>query len=163
MSLQEATTDVEIYTQDIAWLQKSDVVIAECSNSSLAVGYNLAHAEKYEKPVHIFYNTYRGSLSAAATGDSHCLHTKNIVQITIIFANIAFILSINFAEKLCKNHSYVESTTISPGINLNTVQKASLSPEALYDECHRDFRSSRNRINHPAENLPPERFPLFLL
>lgn len=50
-----------------------------------------------------------------------------IVKITIIFVNIAFIISINFAEKVCKNHSYDELVTISP--RLNTVQRASLSPE----------------------------------
>ena len=71
LSLQESSTDTAIYNQDTAWLRESDVVIAECSNPSLGVGYELAYAEKYEKPVHIFYNRYRGALSAMLTGDSY--------------------------------------------------------------------------------------------
>ena len=69
LSLQEASSDTEIYRQDTAWLRESDLVIAECSNPSLGVGYELAYAEKYGKPVHILYNRGRGSLSAMLTGD----------------------------------------------------------------------------------------------
>ncbi|MBR1709637.1 MAG: nucleoside 2-deoxyribosyltransferase [Clostridia bacterium] len=71
LSLQESSTDTAIYNKGTAWLRESDVVIAECSNPSLGVGYELAYAEKCEKPVHIFYNRYRGSLSAMLTGDSY--------------------------------------------------------------------------------------------
>ncbi len=71
LSLQEAATDVEIYSQDTAWLRESDVVIAECSNPSLGVGYELAYAEQHGKPVHIFYNRNRGALSAMLTGDPY--------------------------------------------------------------------------------------------
>ncbi|MBR1709789.1 MAG: hypothetical protein IJ719_13325 [Clostridia bacterium] len=42
LSLQEAATDVEVYTQDTVWLRESDVVIDECSNPSLDVGYEPA-------------------------------------------------------------------------------------------------------------------------
>ena len=71
LNLQESTTDQEIYAQDTAWLREADVVIAECSNPSLGVGYELAYAERYGKPVHIFYNKGRGGLSAMLTGDSY--------------------------------------------------------------------------------------------
>ena len=71
LSLQEAATDVAIYEQDTAWLRESDIVIAECTSPSLGVGYELAYAEKYGKPVHIFYNRLRTSLSAMLTGDSY--------------------------------------------------------------------------------------------
>ena len=71
LSLQKSSTDTAIYNKGTAWLRESDVVIAECSNPSLGVGYELAYAEKCEKPVHIFYNRYRGSLSAMLTGDSY--------------------------------------------------------------------------------------------
>jgi len=71
LSLQEASTDTEIYRQDTAWLRESDLVIAECSNPSLGVGYELAYAEKHGKPVHILYNRGRGSLSAMLTGDPY--------------------------------------------------------------------------------------------
>ena len=71
LNLQESTTDQEIYAQDTAWLREADVVIAECSNPSLGVGYELAYAERYGKTVHIFYNKGRGGLSAMLTGDSY--------------------------------------------------------------------------------------------
>ena len=71
LSLQEAATDTAIYEQDTAWLRESDIVIAECSSPSLGVGYELAYAEKFGKPVHIFYNRSRTSLFAMLTGDAY--------------------------------------------------------------------------------------------
>lgn len=63
--------DVAIYEQDTAWLRESDVVIAECTTSSLGVGYELAYAEKEHKPIHIFYNKTRTNLSAMLTGNKY--------------------------------------------------------------------------------------------
>ena len=42
--------DGEIYAQDTAWLLESELLIAECSNPSLGVGYELAYAERFGKP-----------------------------------------------------------------------------------------------------------------
>lgn len=44
-----------IYLQDTNWLKECDLVIAECSQVSLGVGYEMAYAEKLNKPVYIFY------------------------------------------------------------------------------------------------------------
>ena len=63
--------DGAIYTQDTGWLKESDLVIAECTVPSLGVGYELAYAEALGKPVHIFYNRSRTSLSAMLTGDPY--------------------------------------------------------------------------------------------
>lgn len=63
--------DVAIYEQDTTWLRQSDVVIAECTCPSLGVGYELAYAEHFEIPVHIFYNPAKCALSAMLTGDSY--------------------------------------------------------------------------------------------
>ena len=63
--------DQAIYLQDTGWLKESDIVIAECTTASLGVGYELAFAEKLNKPVHIFYNSERTRLSAMLTGDSY--------------------------------------------------------------------------------------------
>ena len=71
LDLQEAATDVEIYAQDTTWLREADIIIAECSNPTLGVGYELAYAERFNKPVHIFYNRFRTTLSAMLTGDSY--------------------------------------------------------------------------------------------
>ena len=63
--------DARIYEQDTAWLRQCDMVIAECTTPSLGVGYELAYAEKLNKPVHIFYEVSRGPLSAMLTGDPY--------------------------------------------------------------------------------------------
>ena len=67
----EGEKDVAIYLQDTGWLQESDIVVAECTTPSLGVGYELAYAEKLGKPVHIFYDSTRTTLSAMLTGDKY--------------------------------------------------------------------------------------------
>ena len=68
---EQGKRDVEIYDQDTAWLRESDLVIAECTCPSLGVGYELAYAEKYGKPCHIFYDKAKTHLSAMLTGDPY--------------------------------------------------------------------------------------------
>ena len=63
--------DVAIYNQDTAWLRESDLVIAECTTPSLGVGYEMAFAERYSKPVHIFYDSGRTQLTAMLSGDPY--------------------------------------------------------------------------------------------
>lgn len=63
--------DIDIYRQDTAWLREADMVIAECTSPSLGVGYELAYAERFGKPVHILYNRSRANLSAMLTGDDY--------------------------------------------------------------------------------------------
>lgn len=65
------TKDQEIYEKDTAWLRECDVVIAECTKPSLGVGYEMAYAEKYVKPVYIFYRHKDVQLSAMLTGDPY--------------------------------------------------------------------------------------------
>ncbi|MBQ4252717.1 MAG: nucleoside 2-deoxyribosyltransferase, partial [Erysipelotrichaceae bacterium] len=48
--------DREIYRQDTDWIRECDLLIAECTCPSLGVGYELAFAEKLNKPCHILYN-----------------------------------------------------------------------------------------------------------
>ncbi len=77
LSLVEGQGDKAIYEQDTAWLRESDIVIAECSQPSLGVGYELAYAEKIGKPVHIFYRVGI-NLSAMLSGDDYFeLHSYN--------------------------------------------------------------------------------------
>ena len=58
-----------IWQRDTAWLRDCDLVIAECTQPSLGVGYELAFARFLEKPVHIFYGGEEGRLSAMLAGD----------------------------------------------------------------------------------------------
>lgn len=64
-------TDKQIYEQDISWLKESDMVIAECTCPSLGVGYELAYAEKVQKPCYILYNKTKAHLSAMLSGDDY--------------------------------------------------------------------------------------------
>ena len=66
----EKLIDVDIYERDINWLKESDVVIAECSTASLGVGYELAYAEKLNKPIYVFYKK-DANLSAMISGNKY--------------------------------------------------------------------------------------------
>ena len=63
--------DAQIYEQDTAWLRECDAVIAECTSPSLGVGYELAYAEKFNKPTFLFYRKSKCQLSAMLTGNPY--------------------------------------------------------------------------------------------
>jgi nucleoside 2-deoxyribosyltransferase len=63
--------DQEIYDQDTGWLRESDMVIAECTNTSLGVGYELGYAESRGIPCHIFYRKSMTQLSAMLNGNPY--------------------------------------------------------------------------------------------
>ncbi len=69
--LEEKLSDEDIYKQDISWLKESDIVIAECTTPSLGVGYEVAFAEKMNKPTHILYDMNRANISAMLSGDEY--------------------------------------------------------------------------------------------
>lgn len=70
-SLENERRDKAIYLQDTNWLKECDLVIAECTSPSLGVGYEMAYAEKYNKPVYILYRSSSCQLSAMLTGDEY--------------------------------------------------------------------------------------------
>jgi nucleoside 2-deoxyribosyltransferase len=45
----------EIWQTDIAWIKQADAIIAEVTNPSLGVGYEIAKAEEWNKPVLALY------------------------------------------------------------------------------------------------------------
>src|SRR5688572_28019732 len=45
----------EIYKTDVTWIKEADAVIAEVTNPSLGVGYEIAKAEEWGKPVLCLY------------------------------------------------------------------------------------------------------------
>ena len=61
--------DAMIYNQDTSWLRESDLLIGECTCPSLGVGYELAYAERFGIPCHLFYNKNKTQLSAMLTGN----------------------------------------------------------------------------------------------
>lgn len=45
----------EIWQTDLAWVREADAIIAEVTNPSLGVGYEIAKAEEWGKPVLALY------------------------------------------------------------------------------------------------------------
>lgn len=62
--------DVHIYERDTEWIRTSDVLIAECTNPSHGVGYELAYAEARNIPVYIFYDKSKANVSAMLNGNT---------------------------------------------------------------------------------------------
>lgn len=69
--MEQGKKDMNIYSEDTAWLRECDLVIAECSCPSLGVGYELGYAESIRKPCHIFYDKTKTQLSAMLTGNPY--------------------------------------------------------------------------------------------
>ena len=83
LSAVEDKGDKAIYEQDTAWLRECDVVVAECTQVSLGVGYELAYAEAHNKEVHIFYRPKETPLSAMLAGNErfHIYRYENADEI----------------------------------------------------------------------------------
>ena len=83
LSTVEDKGDKAIYEQDTAWLRECDVVVAECTQVSLGVGYELAYAEAHNKEVHIFYRPKEIQLSAMLAGNEgfHIHRYENAAEI----------------------------------------------------------------------------------
>lgn len=62
--------DEAIYKHDINLIFNCDLLIAECSTPSLGVGYEIAFAEKLNKPIIVFYNN-ECNLSAMIKGNNN--------------------------------------------------------------------------------------------
>ena len=62
----------QIYNTDIDLIKKCDFIIAECSTPSLGVGYEIAYAEKLNKPIYVFYRN-GVLLSAMLLGNKNCI------------------------------------------------------------------------------------------
>lgn len=71
---EHALTDSEIRNRDIAWLDASDLMIAETTSPSLGVGYELAYAEQIKKPVIILHRNTGNTLSAMINGTDYFNH-----------------------------------------------------------------------------------------
>jgi nucleoside 2-deoxyribosyltransferase len=63
----------EIWSTDIAWIHEADAVIAEVTNPSLGVGYEIAKAEEWSKPIlTLFRDDSSHKLSAMIDGSPNC-------------------------------------------------------------------------------------------
>ncbi len=55
LELEKNFTAEQIYTRDIEWLKECDCLVAEVSNPSLGVGYEICYALRINKPVLCLY------------------------------------------------------------------------------------------------------------
>ncbi|KAJ3052842.1 hypothetical protein HK097_005569 [Rhizophlyctis rosea] len=64
-------TDQKIWDIDMAWLKSSHAVIAECTTTSMGVGYEIGIAESLAKPILCLYRKDKdvAKLSAMITGN----------------------------------------------------------------------------------------------
>ncbi len=61
-------SDRFIHDRDLRWLRSSDFVVAEVTNPSLGVGYEIATAISWRIPVIALYRGGKGALSAMISG-----------------------------------------------------------------------------------------------
>ena len=64
-------SDKQIYQRDLEWLESADAIVAEVTNPSLGVGYELGIAEKLGKPVLCLFDDadHNRTLSAMISGN----------------------------------------------------------------------------------------------
>lgn len=65
-------SEEHIYNRDVSWIKESDLVIAEVSNPSLGVGYEIAYAESLNRPILCLYKAKENrKLSAMLRGNQN--------------------------------------------------------------------------------------------
>lgn len=67
----------EIWKIDTDWVREADVLIAEVSNPSLGVGYEIAKAEEWGKPILCLYREQPGKKLSAMIDGSPGLRVVN--------------------------------------------------------------------------------------
>ena len=65
--------DAVIYERDVEWLREADAVVAEVSAPSLGVGYEIAKAEEWGKPVLLLYREQPGRKPSAMLNGNKAL------------------------------------------------------------------------------------------
>lgn len=81
-------TDHEIYTKDTNWIKEADVIVAEVTNPSLGVGYELGFAEALKKKTIVLYRKSEDKrLSAMVAGNSNIMYIeyKEVSDLSAIF------------------------------------------------------------------------------
>lgn len=74
-------TDEEIYNRDCSWIRESDFIVAEVTNPSLGVGYEIGYAEGLEKPILCLYKNSEKRISAMINGNkSLCVYLYNNIE-----------------------------------------------------------------------------------
>ena len=67
----------EIYNQDMAWVSKADVIVAEVTQPSLGVGYEIGRAEDMGKRILCLYRENSDRTLSAMIRGNNKLNVKN--------------------------------------------------------------------------------------
>ena len=84
-------TEEQIYKQDTDWIWESDIIIAEVTQPSLGVGYELGFGASINKPIVCLFNVSSGkSLSAMVRGNKNyqIIDYQNVEDLPEVFADI---------------------------------------------------------------------------
>lgn len=83
-------TDYEIFSRDISLIKEADVVVAEVTNPSLGVGYELGFAESLGKKVICLFREGERKLSAMIAGNRNfSVYTyESVVDCESIFDSV---------------------------------------------------------------------------
>jgi len=81
-------SEEEIYERDMKWLKASDVLIAEVSNPSFGVGYEIAKAEALNKKILCLYKIKRDKFVSAMIAGSFKLEIRKYSTLEGAFKNI---------------------------------------------------------------------------
>ncbi|MGE4288199.1 MAG: nucleoside 2-deoxyribosyltransferase [Salinivirgaceae bacterium] len=96
-------SDEQIHDRDVEWLRQSDVVVAEVTQTSMGVGYELATALFLNKPVLCLFNNSHGrQLSAMIKGQTR-FTLKNYVSLHEAFAAIEQFFAAYFLKQSQNN------------------------------------------------------------
>lgn len=85
----EKLSDKEIFDRDTDWIRKSTILIAEVTNPSMGVGYEIGLAESLGKPIVCLYRKIEGkNISAMLKGNDKimCIEYRVLEDLIPIFA-----------------------------------------------------------------------------
>lgn len=78
----------EIWNIDTAWVKEADAIVAEVTNPSLGVGYEIAKAEEWGKPVLALYRQVENQKLSAMIDGSPDTQTQYYTQIEEAYSAI---------------------------------------------------------------------------
>lgn len=74
---ESSINDTAIHNRDMDWLISSDIIVAEVTNPSLGVGYEIGRAIEYNKKIICLYRESKGKrLSAMISGSNKIINIK---------------------------------------------------------------------------------------
>lgn len=85
----------DIWKRDIAWLTAADIIIAEVTNPSLGVGYEIAKAEELGKPVLALYHPSPEHKLSAMIGGNPALRVYEYREVPDVAAVIRDFIATN--------------------------------------------------------------------